>query len=751
MTFGAAAFLLAAFAAVIPPILHMINRQRAKQLPFSTLRFLKISVQKTRRRRQIRDFLLMLVRMAVLIFIAVGLARPTLTRLRSFLGSGQTAIAIILDNSASMGWTDEGRPRFEAALAAANQIINELQPGDQVVLWTTSGPKYPELGHWDQTHDQTRQLLAQIAQHGPSFESGRLGHLIQQARQELLETMAPNRFVFVITDNQTVAWEDLNPEHAEGNGENQQPGAATTNGAADPRLRQIPVVVIDCAQNPKPNVAIRRAELHTILPVAGVPMKVSVELFNPSPVPQQGVVELHVDGGKIGVSPEVALPPKGSANTELVFTLARSGIHHAEVRLVGADGAAFDNRRFLALDIDPTIFVAIVTAERHPIPYLNDSFYLEKALQPVANESWAIKTTTLTAADLATEPLSDHRVIFLVDLPQLDPSVAARLVSFVENGGRLVWICGQDLQADAYNAANEAVGGKLLPAPLGGIRAPAPDEKRDSWHIAWLDSQHPALAGLHEPPSLYQSVLVYKYVKVLDPEKTAARVLARLDGNSDPLLLERPLGQGAVLWFGTSVHVDWTNFPLRPIFVPLMTRLTFYLAGSTSQQREILAGQPIVVPFQGQIPPSTVEITPPDGALLRLQVDRGKASEFRYTETYQVGIYSVRLLASVRPMQKAFAVNADPDESTLDKIGREELEAAFSGAPVIFCDTPDDLGPTFAMLRHGRSLSELFLGLVLVGLVFETFISNWFSGKEEQDKPRVLSQYRPVRRLTGVG
>ena len=59
MTFAAPLFLLAALAAAIPIVLHMINRQKAKELPFSTLRFLKISVQKTRRRKRIHDVLLM--------------------------------------------------------------------------------------------------------------------------------------------------------------------------------------------------------------------------------------------------------------------------------------------------------------------------------------------------------------------------------------------------------------------------------------------------------------------------------------------------------------------------------------------------------------------------------------------------------------------------------------------------------------------------------------------------------------------
>lgn len=744
MTFSAAAFLLAALAAIIPPILHMINRQRAKQLPFSTLRFLKISVQKTRRRRQIRDLFLMLVRMAVLIFIAIGLARPTLSKLRNFMGGGQSAIAIVLDNSASMGWIDEGRPRFEWAINAANQILNELQGGDEVTLWVTSGPRYPELGQVDRTHEKVRQLLGQIAQRGPTFERGELGHLVREARYQLLQSKAANRYVFVITDNQAVAWEDLSMDE----GTAEKTADQEVEKSKDPHLRQIPIIIVDCQRNPKPNVAIRNVELSTILPVAGIPMKVIIELFNSSSIPQQRVAELYMNGTKVGSSPEVSLAPQSTAVTEIVFTLDRGGTHRAEVRLSGEDGARYDDRRFLSLEVDPAIPVAIVTSERHEIPYLNDSFYLEKALQPVTDESWALKPSILTAAALTSDPLSNYRIIYLVDLPEIDKPMAARLVEFLQSGGKLVWICGQDTQVASYNAANEAVNGQLLPAALDSVMAASTEENRDSWQIAWIDAQHPALVGLNDPPSLHQSVLVYKFIKTHNPVGSGARVLARLDGAGDPLILERAVGQGTVVWVGTSVHVDWTNLPLRPFFVPFMTRLAFYLAGTEPERLKVLAGQPIVIPYQGQIPPSVVEVVPPDGALLRLNLERGQTPEFRYVDTHAVGFYQFRLLASVRPIQKLYAVNPDPDESDPEKISREQLEEAFSETAVLFADNPEDLAPTFAHLRHGRSLSELFLTMVLIGLVFETFISNWFSPKEQDQQPKLLSQYRPRQRLS---
>ncbi len=43
---GAPLFFLAVLAAAIPVILHMISRRRAKHMPFSTLRFLRVSVER---------------------------------------------------------------------------------------------------------------------------------------------------------------------------------------------------------------------------------------------------------------------------------------------------------------------------------------------------------------------------------------------------------------------------------------------------------------------------------------------------------------------------------------------------------------------------------------------------------------------------------------------------------------------------------------------------------------------------------
>ena len=208
MTFPAPLFLLAALAGIIPIVLHMINRQKAVEAPFPSLRFLQISVQKTRRRKRINDLLLLLIRVAALLLVALGLAKPTLTSLRALLGGASSAVVIVLDNSGSMGMIDGERTRQETAVAAAGQVLDELGDGDQVGLLLTSGPQFPELGRLDRTQEKVRQILAQCR---TSYQRADLAARIRKAREMLASLDVPNKVIYVITDMQKLSWEQFLP------------------------------------------------------------------------------------------------------------------------------------------------------------------------------------------------------------------------------------------------------------------------------------------------------------------------------------------------------------------------------------------------------------------------------------------------------------------------------------------------------------------------------------------------------------
>ena len=133
-----------------------------------------------------------------------------MTSLSSLLGGSATsAVIIVLDNSASMALDDEGRPRFEAATRAAEKILDELREGDSVALVLTGGPVLPEQGKLFHTHETVREMLGKSR---VSYERADLAAKLQQARRLLSESDAPNKEIYVITDNQAISWDGLKSE-----------------------------------------------------------------------------------------------------------------------------------------------------------------------------------------------------------------------------------------------------------------------------------------------------------------------------------------------------------------------------------------------------------------------------------------------------------------------------------------------------------------------------------------------------------
>jgi hypothetical protein len=219
-------------------------------------------------------------------------------------------------------------------------------------------------------------------------------------------------------------------------------------------------------------------------------------------------------------------------------------------------------------------------------------------------------------------------------------------------------------------------------------------------------------------------------------------VLARLD-DGEPLMIERKNEKGRVIMLGTGTHVKWTNFPLRPIFLPWITRLTFALAEVDQMQRNAVSGQALTVVLPNETQPLGIEVVRPNHETLRMKTtdckddqndDRKETSGqiFRYDDTYETGVYWLRLLDAARPMQWAFSVNFDPDEPDPETIAHEELQSGFAPVPIVFAENPEDISSTFVWLREGKSLWTPFLVVVLVALVFETFLSNRLCSKNGQ-------------------
>ena len=76
MSFVSPLFLIGLLAAALPIILHFTLRGRAPRLPFSDVRFLERAFVHRDRRRRLRELLLLALRVAAIVLLALAFARP---------------------------------------------------------------------------------------------------------------------------------------------------------------------------------------------------------------------------------------------------------------------------------------------------------------------------------------------------------------------------------------------------------------------------------------------------------------------------------------------------------------------------------------------------------------------------------------------------------------------------------------------------------------------------------------------------
>src|SRR5687768_10223660 len=116
-------FFLAGLAALAVPVaIHLIQREKKQIIAFPSLMFVRRVPYESVRRRKIRHWALLLMRLAALALIVAAFARPFVRGSVSAISGGAREVVVLLDRSYSMGYGD----RWTRAQAAARQVIDGL-------------------------------------------------------------------------------------------------------------------------------------------------------------------------------------------------------------------------------------------------------------------------------------------------------------------------------------------------------------------------------------------------------------------------------------------------------------------------------------------------------------------------------------------------------------------------------------------------------------------------------------------------
>lgn len=484
------------------------------------------------------------------------------------------------------------------------------------------------------------------------------------------------------------------------------------------------------------NVSIDSLEFSTRPLGVGQQLAVRANLRNHSDRSTENArVVLRVDGVEQGVS---QLAIAGNASTQTLFpcSFEQAGSHVIEVQAAVYDSLSTDNSIAAAITIWDELNVLLVDGAPSSQALKGETDFLSVALTPYSfarvKLSDLVRTQTVTPDKVRPELLSEFRVVVLANVPRLkdDQVEAAR---FVHDDGVLVF-AGSAIDTKWYNEKLFADGGGLLPAEFGVPRGKI-DDQGQSTRIVAQHFDHPALEFFNEPANGDLSTAEIRQWYELTPAGTDPVVVARLD-NGDPLLVERSYGDGVVMQMATACDADWSDLPMRPVFVPLMQQLVTTLATQLTPPRNIRTGEPAVALFSdlGSANPESehttesgtlLSIVTPEGSRQSIQsVPQGKRIMARFDGTRRPGVYTM-----TTPESKSlhFVASTSRDESNLDMLDEAKLETLADGLSAKVVSTPEDYLEQESLRRHGREIWKFLLFGLLAFMFLEVVLQQRFS------------------------
>src|SRR5581483_6763367 len=182
---------------------------------WAAMRFLRVSVERNRRRLRVEDLLLLILRCALVAVLALALARPAVRAAGGLLGQTRVTAVVIVDQSYSMSATDGGfdrltagaASRFDQAKDAAEQAIDALPSDSRVAVVLASDVADPVIA------EPARDLavVKNTVRHAKLTDRGSNLYPAVQAAIEILEkhTDADRREIYLFTDGQRFAFEQL--------------------------------------------------------------------------------------------------------------------------------------------------------------------------------------------------------------------------------------------------------------------------------------------------------------------------------------------------------------------------------------------------------------------------------------------------------------------------------------------------------------------------------------------------------------
>jgi hypothetical protein len=524
-------FLAGIFAVGIPVWLHLLRQYRRTPQPFSSLMFFERRVQSSVKHRRLRYLLLLALRVALLILLALAFANPFVNRTTAATTRRKLTV-IAIDRSFSMRYSDN----MQRAKAEANRLLDALRGRDlaQVIAMDS------HVEALTQPETDKNMLRAAVDSIQADDAASSFGEFVRALRV-IDRTTSMRLDVHFMSDMQQTA---MPPSFAD-----LQVGPHTA-------------LTLHCiGQSRAPNWAVETVSAPEVYDPAHARVIATVAGWETRAVSRKVYLMLN---GKVIASKEVILPANGSAQVEFLSFDVPYGTHRGEVRIEPHDGLPNDDEFPFSLQrSDPRNILFLYERGR-----TREAFYYRAAIESASDTGLKVRAAPVEQA--SGEDFSTYAFVVLGDVGELDQILERKLREYVQKGGSVLISLGPNTQRAGH-------------MPLTDDRIARTDQMQGA---GFLDNQDAALLGVGQLENVQFSRTARLSVK------PNARVIAKFADGS-PLIVEEDLGEGHVLTFASTLDNAMSDFCLHPSFLPFVVQTGRYLARAEDTAVNVVTGTPV--------------------------------------------------------------------------------------------------------------------------------------------------------------
>ncbi len=655
----------------VPILIHILNRFYVKKVEFSSIRFIKSLKNNALKKLKFKKMILLLTRIGTVLALVILLARPVT---KGFLPGWISAeldsrLLLVIDNSSSMSGKKNGRALLDLSKKAAisipqifnkNTFINVIKtcPPEIVFSGKVNDPLFPEV----------------IDLINPTVEYDNLWKVID-SMANVINAQEPVKECIIFSDFQNTVYHKLNLLN-------------------DWKFYLIHPGMINN------NLSINNLEVVSRIKVPDQLLKFKTSIKNSG---KQKIANTPINllFGNNRVGQVISEFEKGS-NKEFVFQAypEKKGILVGSINLP-ADDYINDNKWYVTAPILDKINCLIIGNSEEELSMFklivdaidpdNQLINLELMRQPIVNRLF----------------IEDVDILIVHNPEAFTQAAFDELDIFLQQGGGLIWFSGGmeiDPNYSKYFSSFSFPKAKTLIESGSGIFSlELPD--RDDHLLSDLNIRKLE----NELPEFYRYVR-HNYSKKHDIHLQLA--------NGDPILLEFSRGSGSIFYFTSLMNLTWNNMPIRGLLVPLLYRLLILGGTDELNTSPVAIGDTKWILLDQNEVRDEWEVMSPSGEKNLIVPDFSKES-IQINSTNELGVYDIYQNGK---HYTSFSTYLHPNEIIKNNKQENQIEKFLSTKDYRWIDLDNNFSDKFNEIRQGKSLWKVFLLIVILLLLLETWL-----------------------------